>query len=553
MVQNYIAILIFLLLTALFWIERDQYLAILYGSEVSVTTSKIGDQSKGSAFCLVVKDDNELLAQWVAYHYHVFNMRQLFVAVHPSSSTSPSGILERFEQNFDLDVTIWNDDDYMPDWFLKRQRSNRKSSLHLVDPVNQYLCGKNATVYDPLPNSTYPTNTYFKPGNDRVEKCNDVFRQRYFYSKCGRRVRKRAVKNKKMTNSINTNGDDVNNAVADIVWTVFTDIHEYIVPNPWIDSYIRNKRDKSLNKYFKNNELQFQHHDLEAMYPEKPSAGSLWSFFQQFQQGVSLDGSKKCVMTPRILFGSGEDENDSHDSTSETLFSEGNDWTTTAWSHKNFDSLRFKYHRDHNFLDSPKGMLNVVNLPKEDLILKSKYENNSTVYWWDSFMNPHFDFHYPHKSCQWVANKGKQMSGVTKENPHYWHQPLAHYRYMGPLERYLSEEEDLTKRKRQQEKRQENRRTSNEYQKTNATSNYAIGDGNHPWNQWHRLNARRNARDTKERWWIKGWLDSFVATHGSEKVYLVLGENYATRTTSGSWTGVPPRPSRPSKGFFSKF
>lgn len=39
-------------------------------------------------------------------------------------------------------------------------------------------------------------------------------------------------------------------------------------------------------------------------------------------------------------------------------------------------------------------------------------------------------------------------------------------------------------------------------------------------------NNRYNEK-LRERWWIKGWLDSFATTHGSEKANEVLGKDYA--------------------------
>jgi hypothetical protein len=77
------------------------------------------------------------------------------------------------------------------------------------------------------------------------------------------------------------------------------------------------------------------------------------------------------------------------------------------------------------------------------------------------------------------------------------------YHYLGSLERYLS--------------RTDARRDRTVYDRLNKISNYA----------WGYENEHENHRN--DRWWIGGWLDSFVETHGSEKTYTVLGQRYATQ------------------------
>jgi hypothetical protein len=71
------------------------------------------------AACLLVKDDNDILSEWIAYHYHSLNMRFLIVAVDPHSAQSPSSILARWKLLTDLDVIEWKDEMYMPPYFLQ--------------------------------------------------------------------------------------------------------------------------------------------------------------------------------------------------------------------------------------------------------------------------------------------------------------------------------------------------------------------------------------------------------------------------------------------------
>lgn len=71
------------------------------------------------AACLLVKDDNDILSEWIAYHYHTLNMRFLIVAVDPHSLQSPAPILAKWKLLTDLEILEWNDDMYMPPYFLK--------------------------------------------------------------------------------------------------------------------------------------------------------------------------------------------------------------------------------------------------------------------------------------------------------------------------------------------------------------------------------------------------------------------------------------------------
>jgi hypothetical protein len=69
--------------------------------------------------CMLIKDDNEILNEWIAYHYFVLKLRKIIIAVDPLSSESPSTILNKWRQHTDLEVFEWHDGDYMPISFLK--------------------------------------------------------------------------------------------------------------------------------------------------------------------------------------------------------------------------------------------------------------------------------------------------------------------------------------------------------------------------------------------------------------------------------------------------
>lgn len=72
--------------------------------------------SDGFAGCIVVKDDNDRLSEWIAYHWLILPLKYLVVAVDPTGKTSPRKILQLFNdtQKYDLgmEILLWDDADY---------------------------------------------------------------------------------------------------------------------------------------------------------------------------------------------------------------------------------------------------------------------------------------------------------------------------------------------------------------------------------------------------------------------------------------------------------
>jgi hypothetical protein len=62
--------------------------------------------------CLLIKDANQLLPEWLAYHYTVLPLRRLIVAVDPLSLTQPDTIFDSFRE-IGMNITVWKDD-----WFI---------------------------------------------------------------------------------------------------------------------------------------------------------------------------------------------------------------------------------------------------------------------------------------------------------------------------------------------------------------------------------------------------------------------------------------------------
>jgi Glycosyl transferase family 2 len=76
--------------------------------------------------CLLIKDDNDILNEWIAYHYFVLKLRHLIVAIDPLSSQSPTTVLQKWSNLTDLEIVEWVDPDYMPAEFLSTGRTPRR-------------------------------------------------------------------------------------------------------------------------------------------------------------------------------------------------------------------------------------------------------------------------------------------------------------------------------------------------------------------------------------------------------------------------------------------
>ena len=116
--------------------------------------------------CLLIKDDNEILNEWLAYHYHAINLRHLIIAVDPSSSQSPSQILQKWRLLTDLEVSEWTDSTFMPQDFLDNGR-----------PPAEYI----------MDNLTDSKNTLSL--TDLMEISNHRYRQRVFLAQCMKSMR----------------------------------------------------------------------------------------------------------------------------------------------------------------------------------------------------------------------------------------------------------------------------------------------------------------------------------------------------------------------------
>jgi len=67
----------------------------------------------GIAGCLLLKDDNDRLSEWLAYHWLTLPLKYLVVAVDPTGMTSPKHVLDIWrESDMGMDIVLWDDADY---------------------------------------------------------------------------------------------------------------------------------------------------------------------------------------------------------------------------------------------------------------------------------------------------------------------------------------------------------------------------------------------------------------------------------------------------------
>ena len=100
--------------------ERENNTASHAVARHSTSSSGAGvyDTNNGSPFsfsaCLLIKDSNIILPEWLAYHYTFLPLRRLIVGVDPLSLTDPKPILDLYE-SIGMNITTWFDDSFWVD------------------------------------------------------------------------------------------------------------------------------------------------------------------------------------------------------------------------------------------------------------------------------------------------------------------------------------------------------------------------------------------------------------------------------------------------------
>lgn len=86
--------------------------------------------------CLLVKDNNIILPEWLAYHYTVLPLRRLIVAVDPSSKTDPKYIFDQYK-SIGMNITVWTEDDYWVDGAREHEQRNYRVTNETLPAYKQ--------------------------------------------------------------------------------------------------------------------------------------------------------------------------------------------------------------------------------------------------------------------------------------------------------------------------------------------------------------------------------------------------------------------------------
>jgi hypothetical protein len=62
--------------------------------------------------CLLVKDDNKVLPEWLAYHYEVLPLRNLILGLDPYIMTNADHILNKFRE-LGMNIEVWKAEDFL--------------------------------------------------------------------------------------------------------------------------------------------------------------------------------------------------------------------------------------------------------------------------------------------------------------------------------------------------------------------------------------------------------------------------------------------------------
>mmetsp|Transcript_20667 Transcript_20667/g.48788 ORF Transcript_20667/g.48788 Transcript_20667/m.48788 type:complete len:572 (+) Transcript_20667:122-1837(+) len=443
-----------------------------------------------AAFCLLIRDDNDILDEWVGYHYHTMRMRRLIVAADPKSVTDPRDVLEKWTKegsggSFDLKVTVWTNDTFTPDHFRADPREPK-------DRMRLAYLAKDRISSDKLvfPDGVQRTNTSLDIqtaviGSESERKALEVVndhkvRQRYFLHECSKLIK-----------------SEVSSGAGAAGWAVHIDTDEYLVPNPWASAHVYENATLP-------DGLRFPPDLLREIFPRTPSEGSMLTYLNRYLDASPEITKRGCVMAPRVLFGDKEDGDvkaNAATATSLTTVAE-TPTTTTVWRHAEFGTLRYKYHNDH----SSHGWKR-TGMPMKGMIDVRLHQLNGN----EGFRPEKIPFslpgiHMPSTLCKPMPN----TNFIANDSMHK--QPMAVYHYLGSLERYMFRPGDK-------------RRNPRKYHKNNANANF-WGDTNNP--------DPPPPDDVGDRWWIKGWFDDFVATHGADAAYEVFGPRFASRTTNNA-------------------
>jgi len=142
----------------------------------------------GFAGCLVLKDDNDRLSEWLAYHWLILPLKYLVVAIDPTGTTSPELILQLWNNsNMGMDIILWNDVDYdhWIDETLDELHQHRARQEHLYAKCLKYHKERNRSwvaLIDPDEYITYNWITEDDPEIEDIRGTPEMFLDHHYLS-----------------------------------------------------------------------------------------------------------------------------------------------------------------------------------------------------------------------------------------------------------------------------------------------------------------------------------------------------------------------------------
>lgn len=263
--------------------------------------------------CLLIKDDNDILNEWIAYHYHLWRLRRIVVAVDPTSQTSPRELLQKWKTVFqdtddshytqtNFDFEIWEEDSqYLPNWFLE-------------DPSK--VPERMGKLQEKHPDHEFSKEEILQISIHR-------FRQREFVRQCLLYFEDHR-KNKHLSNASQFHPPSS--------WVMHIDTDEYMVLNPWLRRQ-QNHASNTTDANWSNRRL---------------SEGALFKILLEQTSGSRHQNEKMgfypCLSMPRLLFGGVEQNNSTVCKVTKNQSMHTHINFTDFWNKKSFETLRWKHH-----------------------------------------------------------------------------------------------------------------------------------------------------------------------------------------------------------------
>lgn len=250
-------------------------------NETTMVTTRSTDNHRVFGACLMVKDDNELLPEWLAYHYTILPLRFVVLGLDYNSSQDPESILRR-----------WRDHANLTYWILPAGNfSHRHSRMGAMN---------HRTAMPPHRVTRESQNLKVSHHHALVE------RQKGFVTACAELLHKHGVR-----------------------WTSLIDTDEFVLPNKLSQQDETLTIDGKGPHSIRSTSLQVRTNDLQSI--RTLSVADV--LVDLYKRGVI--GS--CYTLPRLLVGALENRT-CHEASSVQS------WTFKHFPNQSFSTLRFLQH-----------------------------------------------------------------------------------------------------------------------------------------------------------------------------------------------------------------